>query len=137
LLLSTSVPVDLSATVQAIGAATGQIGMGVANSFMLTLIYRFGGEVFVEGMGEQGGVSTEQAMQVLMRLVEGDANIFASLPAEVQEAVTLSFEYIIKEAYVLGLSRAMLALAALCLISAGVVYLALRQPGIKPVEHEA
>jgi MFS family permease len=136
LLLSTSVPVDLSATVQAIGAATGQIGMGVANSFMLTLIYRFGSDVFVEGMGEQGGVSTEQAMQVLMRLVEGDGNIFASLPADVQETIALSFEYIIKEAYVLGLSRAMLVLAALCLISAGVVYLAVRHPGIQKVDHE-
>ena len=136
LLLSTSVPVDLSATVQAIGAATGQIGMGVANSFMLTLIYRFGGEVFVGRMSDQAGVSNEQAMQVLTRLVEGDGNILASLPAGVRDAVAQSFEHTIKQAYVLGLSRAMLALAALCLVSAGVVYLALRQPWIQKVQHE-
>ena len=120
ILLSWSVPRDLAATVQAVGRTTTQLGSALAYAFMLNLIAAFGQEAFLPS-GGLPSLSQEFVEEKLWSLAAaaGDALLAFMPQAEVQIVgwVSPAFE----RAYTVGLSRAMLVLAGLCVFGAVLV----------------
>jgi hypothetical protein len=113
ILLSTSVPPDLEATVQAIGRSTSMLGSGLAYALILSLIAGFGQQAFVSS-AESAGLSQTAIQEQLQSaaLAAGDFSLVLATEAELKvlEWVTPGIE----AAYALGLERAMLVLAVLC-----------------------
>jgi len=127
LLLSSSVPLNLSATVQAIGSATAQLGGALAYSFMLTLVHGFGMQTVTNEL-RTIGLSKSQISSQLLLLVEASEEISALFPTATMPDLTRPVDLFLQQIYVVGLARAMLALAGVCLFSAIIVYLGLRKP---------
>jgi MFS family permease len=126
LLLSSSVPLNLSATVQAIGSATAQLGGALAYSFMLTLVHGFGMQAVTNEL-QSIGLSNFQISSQLLLLVEASEEISALFPSATMPDLTRPVDLFLQQIYVVGLARAMLALAGVCLFSAIIVYLGLRK----------
>jgi DHA2 family methylenomycin A resistance protein-like MFS transporter len=126
LLLSASVPSSLAATVQSIGSATAHLGSALAYSFMMTLIEGFGTRAYVQTL-ESFGLSELQITNRLSTLAHASDEISVLAPTEEQTALFQQIDFWIVQAYTTGLSRAMLVLAAVCLISAAVVIVGLRK----------
>lgn len=125
LLLSTSVPRSLSATVQSIGSATAHLGSALAYYFMITLLEGFGMRAYVQTL-ESFGFSDLQISIRLTTLARASEEISIIAPAEEQAQILQQIDYWIVQAYITGLSRAMLVLSVVCLFSAAIVYLGLR-----------
>jgi len=124
LLLSSSVPRDLTATVQAVGRTTSQLGGSLAYALMLTLIAGFGTQAFV-GSAQAAGLSETGIQQQLWSVAAaaGDTSLLL-----VQEAELQVLEWIapgIESAYTMGLARAMWVLAGLCIFGAVLVWIGL------------
>lgn len=125
LLLSASAPKNLAATVQSIGGATANLGGALAYSFMMTLVVGFGLNAYVQTL-ESYGLSQAFITSRLFRLAEFGEQISVVVPAEDQTASLLEIDYWLGQAYITGLSRAMLVLGIVCLFSAAVIYIGLR-----------
>ena len=125
LLLAASVPRNLAATVQSIGDATAHIGSALAYSFMMTLLEGFGMRAYVQAL-ESFGLTEQQIAIRLSTLARASEEISVVVPAEEQTEFLQRIDFLIVQAYIIGLSRAMLVLAIVCLFSAAVVYIGLR-----------
>ena len=125
LLLSSSVPRNLAATVQSIGDATAHMGSALAYSFMITLIEGFGMRAYVQTL-ESFGLTEQQIAIRLTTLARASEDISILLPAEEETAFLQQIDFWIVQSYTVGLSRAMLVLGIVCLFSAAVVYIGLR-----------
>jgi MFS family permease len=124
LLLSSSVPRDLTATVQAVGRTTAQLGGALAYALMLTLISSFGRQAFVRA-AQAAGASEAGIQRDLWSLAAaaGDSSLLLA-----QEAQLQVLEWIapgIESAYTTGLARAMWVLAGLCIFGAALVWVGL------------
>jgi hypothetical protein len=126
LLLAASVPQSLAATVQSIGSATAHLGSALAYSFMITLLEGFGTRAYVQTL-ESFGLSDLQIAIRLTTLAKASEEISVIAPTEEQTELIQQLDFWIVQAYTIGLSRAMLVLAGVCFISAGVVYVGLRK----------
>ena len=124
-LLSSSVPLDLVATVQAIGSSTSRLGAALAYSFMLTLMEGFGAKAYIDLLG-QTGLTPEEAAKKMETLLEVSERIFAAMPETTQKEILYELDYFFKKAYIMGASWAMLTLAGICVISAVLVYVGLK-----------
>ena len=125
LLLSSSVPLNLSATVQAIGRTTSQLGGALAYTFMLALISGFGGRAYVEQVKSIGVSQAEAAEQVSsLAAAAGDASWVLATDAEIRALDLMAPGF--KLAYTTGLSRAMLILALMCVFGAALVRFGLK-----------
>lgn len=125
LLLAASVPRNLAATVQSIGDATAHIGSALAYSFMMTLLEGFGMRAYVQAL-ESFGFTEQQIAIRLSTLARASEEISVVVPAEEQTEFLQRIDFLIVQSYTIGLSRAMLVLAIVCLFSAAVVYIGLR-----------
>jgi DHA2 family methylenomycin A resistance protein-like MFS transporter len=124
LLLSSSVPRDLTATVQAVGRSTAQLGGALAYTLMLTLIAGFGTQAFVRS-AQAANVSEMVIQQELWSVAAaaGDTSLLL-----VEEFELQLLEWIapgLESAYTIGLARAMWVLAGLCAIGAVLVWIGL------------
>jgi MFS family permease len=124
LLLSSSVPRDLTATVQAVGRTSAQLGGALAYAFMLTLIAGFGRQAFVRS-AQAAGVTPAGIEQQLSSLaaIAGDTSLVLGPEVELQV-----LEWIapgVNLAYTVGLSRAMWVLGGLCMFGAALVWVML------------
>ena len=125
MLLTSSVPLDLIATVQSIGSAANQLGAALAHSFILTLLLGFGQRAYVELL-EKIGLSPEEITERILALATASEDISLVIPPETQAEIVQSSNYFLRKAYVTGLSQAMLTLAGVCVFSAILVYVGLR-----------
>jgi len=124
LLLSSSVPRDLTATVQAVGRTTAQLGGALAYALMLSLIAGFGTQAFVRS-AQAAGLSQQAIQQQLgsVAAAAGDTSLVLAGEAELQV-----LEWIapgVESAYTIGLARAMWVLAGLCIFGAALVWVGL------------
>ncbi len=124
LVLSSSVPRDLTATMQAVGRTTAQLGGALAYTLMLSLITGFGTRAFVRS-AEAAGVTPAGIQQQLSSLaaVAGDTSLLLGPEVELQV-----LEWIapgVDQAYTVGLSRAMWVLTGLCIFGAALVWVGL------------
>lgn len=126
LLVSASMPRNLAATVQSIASASSHLGSALAYSLMMTLIEGFGMNAYVQTL-EALGLTEFQISIRLTRLSRATEEFSILLPPEEQAALLKQIDYWIIQAYTTGLSRALLVLALVCLISAGIVYAGLRK----------
>lgn len=124
-LLSSSAPLDLVATVQAIGSATSRLGGALAYSFMLTLLEGYSKKAYIQMLAKAGLSAEDVSAQLAMlrNIVEDVSLVF---PPEAEEGILYGIDYFIKKAYIIGLSQAMLTLAGTCVISAILVYFGLK-----------
>jgi hypothetical protein len=120
------VPSSLAATVQSIGSATAHLGSALAYSFMMTLLEGFGMRAYVQTL-ESFGFTDLQISIRLTALARASEDISVLAPTEEQTELLQQIDFWIVQAYTTGLSRAMLVLAAVCLISAAIVYVGLRK----------
>lgn len=126
LLLHASVTDDLAATVQSIGSATAHLGSALAYSFMMTLIEGFGTRAYAQTLAEFGLDERQVAMRLSnLAYASEELSILASKPEQLEALQRV--DYLIRQAYSTGLSYAMLVLAAVCLLSAAVIYISLRR----------
>jgi DHA2 family methylenomycin A resistance protein-like MFS transporter len=125
MLLTSSVPLDLVATVQAIGSATSQLGGALAYSFMLTLLEGFGRQAYTILLSTIG-LSSEEITNRIMSLANASEEISLVFPPKTQTEILHKADYFLKKAYLMGLSQTMLVLAGVCVFSAMVVYVGLR-----------
>ena len=138
LLLASSVPSNLAATVQSIGGATANLGGALAYSFMMTLVIGFGVRAYVQTL-EEFGLSQAFITSRLFRLAEFGEQISVVSTSDEQIDLLREIDFWLVQAYITGLSRAMLVLGLVCLFSAAVVYVGLRdaQKGNESLEqHE-
>jgi MFS family permease len=135
LLLSSSVPHDLAATVQAVGRTTAQLGGALAYALMLNLIADFGTQAFVRS-AEAAGVTPAGIEQQLSSLAAIAGDISLVLGPEVERQVLEWIAPGVDLAYTVGLSRAMWVLAGLCVFGAALVWVGLpgkqTEPGQEP-----
>jgi hypothetical protein len=124
LLLSSSVPRDLTATVQAVGRTTAQLGGALAYALMLNLIAGFGRQAFVRS-AEEAGVTPARIQQQLSSLAAVAGDISLVLGPEVEHQALEWIAPGVESAYTLGLSRAMWVLAGLCVFGAALVWVSL------------
>jgi hypothetical protein len=124
LLLSSSVPLDLTATVQAVGRTTAQLGGALAYALMLNLIAGFGQQAFVR-LAEATGVTPAGIEQQLSSLaaIAGDTSLVLGPEVERQALEWIAPE--VNLAHTVGLSRAMWVLAGLCVFGAALVWVGL------------
>lgn len=125
LLLDSSVPRKLAATAQSIGSATANLGGALAYSFMMTLVIGFAVRAYVQTL-EEFGLSQEFITSRLFRLAEFGEQISVLSTAEENIDLLREIDYWLVQAYITGLSRAMLVLGIVCLLSAAIVYVGLR-----------
>jgi MFS family permease len=125
LLLDSSVPRNLAATVQSIGGATANLGGALAYSFMMTLVTGFGLRAYIQQL-EELGLSAAQITSRLFRLAEFGEQISVLSTSEEQIDLLREIDFWLVQAYVAGLSQAMLVLGFVCLFSAAIVYVGLR-----------
>lgn len=125
LLLNSSVPRKLAATAQSIGSATANLGGALAYSFMMTLVIGFGVRAYVQTL-EELGLSQAFITSRLFRLAEFGEQISVLSTADENIDLLREIDYWLVQAYVTGLSRAMLVLGIVCLFSAAIVYVGLR-----------
>jgi len=124
LLLASSVPETLLATGQSIGSATASIGSALAYSFMVSLLEGFGVRAYVQTLEGLGLSEAQIAMRLTtLARVSEEFSVMALSESEIE--VLQQIDFWLVKSYTTGLSQAMLVLAAVCLISAAVVYLAL------------
>jgi DHA2 family methylenomycin A resistance protein-like MFS transporter len=125
LLLASSVPRNLAATVQSIGGATANLGGALAYAFMMTLVTGFGLRAYVQTL-EEFGLSQAFITSRLFRLAEFGEQISVVSASDEQIDLLREIDFWLVQAYVTGLSRAMLVLGIVCLFSAAIVYVGLR-----------
>ena len=137
LLLASSVPSNLAATVQSIGGATANLGGALAYSFMMTLVIGFGVRAYVQTL-EEFGLSQAFITSRLFRLAEFGEQISVLSTADENIDLLREIDYWLVQAYITGLSRAMLVLGIVCLFSAAIVYVGLHdsKPGGNLSEQE-
>jgi DHA2 family methylenomycin A resistance protein-like MFS transporter len=125
LLLGSSVPLDLSATIQAVGRTTSQLGGALAYALMLALISGFGGKAYVEQV-KSTAISLAEATEEVSSLAAaaGDTSLVLASEAEIRALDLIAPGF--KLAYTVGLSRAMWVLAGMCLFGAAIVHFGLR-----------
>jgi hypothetical protein len=128
LLLSSSVPRDLTATVQAVGRATSQLGAGLAYALMLSLIAGFGTQAFVRS-AQAAGVTPAVIQQQLSVLTAAAGDTSLLLPEEAELQVLEWIAPGVESAYTIGLARAMWVLVGLCVTSAILVWIGLPGKG--------
>lgn len=131
LLLSSSVPRDLAATVQAVGRTTAQLGGALAYALMLNLIAGFGTRVFVRS-AEAAGLSAAEIQQQLWSLAAAAGDTSLVLGPEVGPQAMEWIAPRVELAYTVGLSRAMWVLAGLCVFGAVLVRVALPRKREEP-----
>lgn len=140
LLLSSSVPRDLTATVQAVGRTTAQLGGALAYALMLSLIAGFGTQAFVRS-ATVAGVTPAGIQQQLSSLAAVAGETSLVLGPEVELHVLEWIAPGVDLAYTVGLSRAMWVLAGLCVFGAGLVWVMLPgkwgEPGQEPDADQA
>jgi MFS transporter, DHA2 family, methylenomycin A resistance protein len=124
LLLSSSVPKNLSATAQSIGSATANLGAALAYAFMMTLVAGFGMRAYIQTL-ESFNLTQAQIISRLLRLAEFGEQISVVFASEEQTDLLREIDFWLLKAYVTGLSRAMLVLGIVCLFSAAIVYIGL------------
>jgi DHA2 family methylenomycin A resistance protein-like MFS transporter len=125
LLLSASVPRSLAATVQSIGSATAHLGSALAYSFMMTLLEGFGMRAYLQTL-ESFGFNELQIAIRLTTLARASEEISIVAPSEEQAQFLQVIDHWIVRAYTIGLSQAMLVLGLVCLFSAAIVFIGLR-----------
>lgn len=128
LLLASSVPRNMAATVQSIGGATANLGGALAYSFMMTLVAGFGVRAYVQRL-EEFGLSPAQITSRLFRLAEFGEQISVLSTSDEQIDLLREIDFWLVQAYVTGLSQAMLVLGIVCLFSAAIVYIGLKGGG--------
>jgi DHA2 family methylenomycin A resistance protein-like MFS transporter len=133
-LLFKTVPEDLVATVQSIGSATAQLGSALAYTFMMTLLESYTGSAYVE-MLDSSGLSNEAIAERITKLVTASESLPLTISQNQQVQILQSVEPLLKDAYVTGISQAMLALAGVCVFSAVVVYFGLRDNNALEVDN--
>jgi len=124
LLLSSSVPRSLAATVQSIGCATAHLGSALAYSFMITLLEGFGMRAYVQTL-ESFGLSDLQISIRLTTLARASEEISIVALTEEKTQLLKMVDYWIVQAYITGLSRALLVLSLVCMFSAAIIYVGL------------
>ena len=124
-LLSSSVPLDLVATVQAIGSSTSRLGAALAYSFILTLIEGFGVNAYTN-MLEKTGLSAAEVTERMMHFISASEELALAMPEKTQKEILYGLDYFFKKAYIMGISQAMLTLAGICVFSAVLVYFGLK-----------
>ncbi len=125
LLLSKAVPLDLWATVQSVGSATALVGGALAYSFMVSLIETFSQRSYTIQLRAEG-LSRAEIGQRLDALAAAARSASTILSPEGQLAALEKVAPGYQLAYTVGLARAFLVLAGLCLVCAAVVWLELR-----------
>lgn len=125
ILLTFSLPLDLIATVQSIGSAIAHLGGALAYSFMLTLLEGFGRQAYVKLL-KTTGLSSEEITNRILSLATANEEISLVIPPKVQTEILQDVDYFLKRAYLMGLSQTMLVIAGVCVLSAIVVYVGLR-----------
>ena len=128
LLLSSSVPRDLTATVQAVGRATSQLGGGLAYALMLNLIAGFGRQAFVRS-AQAAGVTPAAIQQQLLTVAAAAGDTSLVLLEEPELRVLEWIAPGVESAYTMGLARAMWVLAGLCVSGAVLVWIGLPGKG--------
>lgn len=124
ILLSSSVPPNLSATVQSVGSATALLGSGLGYTLMLMISHDFGNQMLIN-LIKGLNIPRAEISGTLLTLMEA-SDVFKSLiPSDVLAWMSTQVTVWIQDAYIYGLSRAMLLLSGVCLISAAVVYFGL------------
>jgi hypothetical protein len=97
----------------------------LAYSFVLTLLERFAENAYVKLLGDIG-LSAELITERVAQL----ASFSETFPLIISQAQQTQFlegvDYLLKKAYVTGISQAMLALAGVCLFSAVIVRIGLQ-----------
>lgn len=121
-LLNASVSFNLSATIQSIGSATAQLGSALAYSLVLTLIEGFARQAYGKLLGATG--SSEQVVSEQLAKLAGIGDTFPLVVP--QGLIPQGMDSLLKEAYVTGISQAMLVLAGVCILSAVVVRVGLQ-----------
>ena len=118
-------PPDLSAIVQAVGRTTSQLGGALAYALMLALIAGFGSRAFVRLVGSTGVSQAEVAQEVSsLAVAAGDTSLVLASEAEIRALDLIAPGF--KLAYTIGLSRAFLVLAGMCVFGAAIVRFGLR-----------
>lgn len=110
-------------------------GSALAYSFMITLLEGFGTRAYVQTL-ESFGLSEVQGALRLSTIARASEEISIIVPGEEQTEILHQIDFWIVQAYTTGLAQAMLVLAAVCLFSAAIVYLGLRNTRISE-EREA
>jgi hypothetical protein len=136
LLLNAAVPYGLTATAQAIGSATAQLGGALAYALMLYLTQGFGLQVLT-GLVQGSGLNlTEAALQLESLSVSVDSlSLLKTSPVQMTIA-----EYLVpgfQLAYTKGLSQAMLVLAGVCVVAAVLVQVVLRRTSTSNIQGDA
>ena len=134
LLLSSSVPRNLTATVQAVGRTTSQLGAALAYALMLNLIAGFGTQGFVRS-AQAAGLSEAAIQQQLWSVAAAAGDTSIVLAQEVQIQLLEWIAPGIEAAYTMGLGRAMWVLAGLCVFGATLVWFGL--PGKRAEPRQA
>jgi hypothetical protein len=133
-LLFKTVPEDLVATVQSIGSATAQLGSALAYTFMMTLLESYTGNAYVK-MLDSSGLSNEAIAERITKLVTASESLPLTISQNQQVQILQSVEPLLKDAYVIGISQTMLALAGVCVFSAVLVYFGLRDNNALEVDN--
>jgi len=124
ILLNTSVPSNLSATIQSIGSAISQLGGALAYPFVLILLESFAKNAYVKLLGDTG-LSSEAISSRIAQVASISESFPLVVPQDQSVHVLQSVDSFLKEAYVTGISQAMLVLAGICIFSAIVVHFGL------------
>lgn len=124
ILLNTSVPSNLSATIQSIGSAISQLGGALAYPFVLILLESFAKNTYVKLLGDTG-LSPEAISNRIAQIASNSESFPLVVPQDQSVQVLQSLDSFLKEAYVTGISQAMLVLAAICIFTAVVVHFSL------------
>jgi hypothetical protein len=124
LLLSSSVPRDLTATVQAVGRTTSQLGGALAYAFMLTLISGFGTRAFVRS-ARAAGVSESGIQQDLWSLAAAAGDTSLLLAEEAHLRLLERIAPGVESAYTIALAQSMWVLAGLRIVGAALVWIGL------------
>jgi len=132
-LLFKSVPSDLIATVQSIGSATAQMGSALAYTLMMTLLERFTKNAYVK-MLDSSGLSIEAVTERITKLVTASESLPLTISQHQRVQLLQNVEPLLKDAYVIGISQSMLALAGVCVIGAVFVHFGLRDNNALDVE---
>jgi hypothetical protein len=101
------------------------LGGALAYAFMMALVIGFGVRAYVQTL-EELGLSQAFITSRLFRLAEFGEQISVVSTSDEQIDLLREIDFWLVQAFVTGLSRAMLVLGLVCLFSAAIVYVGLR-----------